>query len=50
MFGTTIASKQEIAVYVVQNEAMVLFVKLLKRGKFFWDTRYIERFLDETFL
>ena len=33
--------KQETAVDIAQNEAVVVVVELIKRGKFFWDTRYI---------
>ena len=32
---------QEIAVSIDQNEAVVVVVELFKRGKFFWNTRYI---------
>ena len=33
--GSKRAFKQEIAVYIVQNEAVVVVVELFKRGKFF---------------
>ena len=41
-----LAFKQEIAVYIAQNEAvvLVLVVELFKRGKFFWDTRFVHKY------
>ena len=38
------ALKQEIAVYITQNEAVVVVAALFKRGKFFWDTWYAMSF------
>ena len=39
--GSNLAFKQVIAVYIVQNETMVVPLQLFKRVNFFWDTRFI---------
>ena len=45
--GSKSAFEQETFVYILQNEKMVIFLEVLKRVNFSWDTRHIFESIKE---